>query len=123
MQSRGLPTHYFPGFYGDFIGPHRNKQQQEGESSLQKEEGPEVEEGPEANKGPRAGKGSKESSLQKQEGPKVEEGPEANKEKGPKAGMGPEADDFLLVYRSNQMQRSLVTLSFTADSISFVVNR
>ena len=74
MKDSGLSTHYFPPFYGDFVGPHHEKPQQEGESPSQQEK-------------------------------------------------GPEADDFLLVYRSNQVQRSLVTLTFTADSISFVVNR
>lgn len=74
MKERGLPTHYFPSFYGDFVGPHHKKRQLEEE-------------------------------------PPSEE------------TIGPEADDFLLVYRSSQVQRSLVTLTFTADSISFVVNR
>ena len=64
----GLPTHYFPSFYGDFIGPHHNE--------------------------------------------KTSGNLSANY-----------TDDFLLVYRSQQTHQSFITLTFTADSVSFVVNR
>lgn len=61
LTKSNLPTHYFPDFYGDFLGPYS-----EGKST---------------------------------------------------------EDDFQLIYRAQDYHVSLVTLVFTADSVSFVDNR
>lgn len=37
MTDRGLPSHYFPGFYGDFVGPYRTREAQNWKSSNPKE--------------------------------------------------------------------------------------
>ena len=67
LQERNIKSHYFPTFYGDFLGPHQvNGQWVSNTSSIK---------------------------------------------------------DFQLVYRSNDIHKSLITLTFTADSISFVENR
>lgn len=60
FKKKGLPTHYFPDFYGDFLGP---KYETKNSRSVQ------------------------------------------------------------LVYRSKEVHKSLVTLIFTADTVSFVENR
>lgn len=70
FQKQGLPTHYFPGFYGHFLGPYVHHDN----GSL----------------------GTSTNST---------------------------GEDFQLVYQSSTTHKSLVTLLFTADSISFVDNR
>lgn len=65
--NRGFSTHYFPTFYGEFLGPY----QSEGE------------------------KLSDDTQLR----------------------------DFQLIYNSTDTHKSLITLTFTAETISFVENR
>lgn len=67
LQERNIKSHYFPTFYGDFLGPYQVNGQWVSNTSSTK--------------------------------------------------------DFQLVYRSNDIHKSLITLTFTADSISFVENR
>lgn len=67
QEEAGIKSHYFPGFYGDFIGPYSNK--------------------------------------------------------GETYEAGNLSDTFLLVYRSSQTHHSLITLTFTAHSVSFVINK
>uniref|UniRef100_A0A1X7UMY0 Generative cell specific-1/HAP2 domain-containing protein n=1 Tax=Amphimedon queenslandica TaxID=400682 RepID=A0A1X7UMY0_AMPQE len=66
-KNRDVPTHYFPPFYGDFLGPYSSDEERL----------------------------SDDTGLR----------------------------DFQLVYRSTDIHKSLITLTFTAEAISFVENR
>lgn len=83
MEKNGISSHYFPTFYGDFVGVH--------------------------------GAHSEKSNL-------------INYTKGWNNSMSQmlhsHGDKGLkLVYRSDQVQQSLITLTFAADKVAFVENR
>ena len=73
LERKKQPNHYFPSFYGEFLGPHIEN--------------------------------DKNTLVHL-----TETSPEEN-------------TDFQLIYKSNSIHKSLVTLTFTADTVSFVDNK